>query len=52
MKGNQAPGMDQTALLNFLTGLGVTDYSKPNIGKSAIAELRAQYKQQALNGRR
>jgi hypothetical protein len=39
-KGMSAPGMDQVAITNFLTGLGIKDYSKPNYIKGAEIELR------------
>jgi hypothetical protein len=41
-KGRSEPGMDQTSIVNFLTGLGVKDYSKPNYIKAAQLELRDQ----------
>jgi hypothetical protein len=39
-KGRSAAGMDEIAMTNFLTGLGIKDYSKPNYIKSAQLEMR------------
>lgn len=50
-KGSSKPGMDDPALINFLTGAGLKDYSKPGLRKSAIYELRDKYKKQAMKGR-
>jgi hypothetical protein len=47
-KGYAEPGVDNLAVTNFLTGLGVKDYSKPNYAASTVAELRKEYKAKAL----
>lgn len=39
-RGNVEPGMNNTALLSLLTGLGITNYSKPNYIRRAQLEQR------------
>jgi hypothetical protein len=43
-KGYQAPGVDKVSIANFLLGLGIKDYSKPNYTKRAQFELRDKIK--------
>lgn len=50
-KGNTSPGIDKNALINFLTGVGVRDYSKLNYKKAGLYDLRDKYKKQAFGGK-
>jgi hypothetical protein len=47
-RGNASAGVNQDAIMNFLTGMGVKDYSNPSYVKAGISELRQQYKNKAL----
>jgi hypothetical protein len=49
-RGMQEPGMDEVALLNFLTGLGIKNYTKPNYRKSAEFEQRDMLRRAAQGG--
>ena len=54
-KGNVPAGINPVALTNWMTGLGITDYSTPSIKKGTLAELRQKYsdmaKERAKNNR-
>lgn len=49
-KGYTESGSNNMVWLNFLTGLGITDYSKPNYIKRAEIELRNKIGQEMRNG--
>jgi hypothetical protein len=49
-KGNEAPGTNEQAILNWLTGMGIKNYTKPNYVKSAQFELKDNLRRAAQGG--
>jgi hypothetical protein len=49
IRGNQQPGIDSVALANWLTGLGIRDYSKPNYISGAQQELKKKLGEKLRN---